>query len=103
KEKDKVYLDRIEEEIAVINKGGFADYFLILWDIVKWAEKEGILVGIGRGSAAGSLISYCLNITKVDPIHYGLLFERFLNEARLWRYEEEEYIIVNEDIDIDFN
>ena len=83
--KDNVeeYLDRLEEEIDVIRTGGFVDYFLILHDIIKWCKNNDILVGLGRGSAAGSLIAYCLDITKVDPIEYGLLFERFLNRGRI--------------------
>lgn len=76
------YLERIDYEIGVINKMGFASYFLITWDIIKFAKENGILVGPGRGSACGSLVAYCLNITEVDSIKYGLLFERFLNEDR---------------------
>jgi len=77
------YIDRLETEFLVIKKGGFIDYFLILADIFKWSKEQGIWMGIGRGSAAGSLISYFLDIVLVDPIKYGLLFERFLNEGRL--------------------
>lgn len=77
------YLDRIQREIDVIQRGGFIDYFLILADIVRWCKEQGILTGLGRGSAAGSLVSYLLDITKVDPLEYDLLFERFLNEGRL--------------------
>lgn len=77
------YRERLEEEIRVIKQGGFIDYFLILWDIMQWCKREGVLRGIGRGSAAGALISYLLDITEADPIKYDLLFERFLNEARL--------------------
>ena len=61
---------------------GFADYFLIVWDFIHFAKRNGVSVGPGRGSAAGSLAAYCLEITDVDPIRYGLLFERFLNPAR---------------------
>src|SRR5437588_1772069 len=61
---------------------GFADYFLIVWDFIRFAKQNGISVGPGRGSSAGSLAAYCLQITDVDPIRYGLLFERFLNPAR---------------------
>ena len=85
--------DRFNYELEVIRKTGFADYFLIVADIVNWAKKEGIVVGPGRGSAAGSLISYCLGITDVDPIKYSLLFERFLNPER----------VSMPDIDIDFD
>lgn len=83
KSKHKEYQERLDEEIRVIKLGGFIDYFLILWDIMQWCKRENILRGIGRGSAAGSLISYLLDITEADPIEYDLLFERFLNEARL--------------------
>jgi DNA polymerase III subunit alpha len=88
----KIYIDRLKYELDVINKMGFANYFLVVWDYVKYAKDNNILVGPGRGSAAGSLVSYCLNITTVDPIKYNLLFERFLNPER----------ITMPDIDIDF-
>lgn len=80
--KDPVYHERLDYEISVINKMGFPGYFLIMWDVVKFAQSNDILVGPGRGSACGSLVAYVLNITDVDPIPYGLLFERFLNEDR---------------------
>lgn len=84
---------RIKTELEIIEKTGFADYFLIVQDYVNWAKKDhGIIVGPGRGSAAGSIISYILGITSIDPIKYGLLFERFLNPER----------IQAPDIDIDF-
>ena len=76
------YTKRADYEISVITSMGFADYFLIVQDYIKYAEEHGILVGPGRGSAAGSLVSYCLGITKVDPIKYDLQFERFLNPGR---------------------
>ena len=79
----EVYLDRIGKESEVIIKGGFISYFLILHDVISWCKEQGIWVGIGRGSAAGCLISYLLDIVKIDPIHYNLLFERFLNESRI--------------------
>ncbi|HVO29021.1 MAG TPA: DNA polymerase III subunit alpha [Candidatus Paceibacterota bacterium] len=85
--------DRLEYEIGVIEKTGFADYFLIVQDLVNWAKTHGIAVGPGRGSAAGSLVSYILNITDIDPLRYNLLFERFLNPER----------ISMPDIDIDFS
>ena len=88
----KEYSDRLLMELNVINNMGFVDYFLIVYDYVKYAKKNNILVGPGRGSAAGSLVSYCLGITNVDPIEYDLLFERFLNPDR----------ITMPDIDIDF-
>lgn len=78
----KVYEERLDYELSVINKLGFADYFLIVWDIVAYCREKGIRIGPGRGSAAGSLVSYLLRITGVDPIHYQLLFERFLNPER---------------------
>lgn len=84
KEKDvQVYKDRIKREMKIIEELGYEDYFLIIWDLIKWAKERDILIGPGRGSAAGSLISYLLNITEVDPIEYGLLFERFLNPERI--------------------
>lgn len=83
---------RLEYELSVIKKTGFATYFLIVQDFVNWAKKNGVLVGPGRGSAAGSLISYLLNITNIDPLIYNLLFERFLNPDR----------ISPPDIDLDF-
>jgi DNA polymerase-3 subunit alpha len=88
----KEYLDRLKMELNVINNMGFVDYFLIVYDYVKFAKTHDILVGPGRGSAAGSLVSYCLGITNIDPIKYDLLFERFLNPER----------ITMPDIDIDF-
>jgi DNA polymerase-3 subunit alpha len=84
--------DRLEYEIGVIEKTGFADYFLIVQDLIHWAKVHGIAVGPGRGSAAGSIVSYVLDITDINPLTYGLLFERFLNPER----------ISMPDIDIDF-
>ena len=80
-------------ELGVIEKMGFAAYFLIVWDFVRFAKDSGIAVGPGRGSAAGSIVSYALRITDVDPLEYDLLFERFLNAER----------ISMPDIDIDFS
>src|SRR5213083_2445039 len=74
--------DRLKFELKTIREMGFADYFLIVWDFIAFAKRNGIQVGPGRGSAAGSLVAYCLEITDVDPIRYGLLFERFLNPGR---------------------
>jgi DNA polymerase-3 subunit alpha len=88
----KEYEERLGFEIDTINKMGFAGYFLIVADFIQYARASDIPVGPGRGSAAGSLVAYCLNITNVDPIKYGLLFERFLNPQR----------ISMPDIDIDF-
>ncbi|SOC36573.1 DNA polymerase III subunit alpha [Ureibacillus acetophenoni] len=86
------YLDRLRYELSIINSMGYADYFLIVSDFMKYAHKERILTGPGRGSSASSLVAYALQITQVDPIKYGLLFERFLNPER----------ISLPDIDIDF-
>lgn len=91
-EKDNDRLKRLKYELSVILKMGFASYFLIVADFVKYAKEHHILVGPGRGSAAGSIVSYLLNITNIDPLEYGLLFERFLNPDR----------ISMPDIDLDF-
>lgn len=80
---DPRYTNRLHHELDIILKMGFADYFLIVWDFIREARKRGILVGPGRGSAAGSLTAYCLGISHVDPIANGLLFERFLNPSRI--------------------
>ncbi len=79
---DDVLRDRLRFELKTIKEMGFTDYFLIVWDIIHFAKGNGISVGPGRGSTAGSLVAYCLEITDVDPIRYGLLFERFLNPGR---------------------
>lgn len=84
--------ERLEYELSVIRQMGYVDYFLIVWDFIKYAKDHGIVVGPGRGSAAGSLVAYSLGITSIDPIKYNLLFERFLNPER----------ISMPDIDIDF-
>jgi DNA polymerase-3 subunit alpha len=75
-------MDRLRFELKTVQEMGFADYFLIVWDFIRFAKTNGVSVGPGRGSAAGSLAAYCLEITDVDPMRYGLLFERFLNPAR---------------------
>jgi DNA polymerase-3 subunit alpha len=85
--------DRLKFELKTIREMGFADYFLIVWDFISFAKRNGIGVGPGRGSAAGSLVAYCLEITDIDPIKYDLLFERFLNPGRKSM----------PDIDIDFS
>ena len=87
------YLERLKYELETINEMGFNDYFLIVSDYVRFAKENGILVGPGRGSAVGSLVAYTLEITEIDPLKYGLLFERFLNKNR----------ITMPDIDIDFD
>jgi len=87
-----VSVDRLEHELSVIEQAGYTSYFLIVWDFVRFAKERGIPVGPGRGSAAGSLVSYCLRITDIDPLKYDLLFERFLNPQR----------VTQPDIDIDF-
>jgi DNA polymerase-3 subunit alpha len=74
--------ERLRFELRTIREMGFADYFLIVWDLIRFAKRNGIGVGPGRGSAAGSLVAYCLEITDIDPIRYDLLFERFLNPGR---------------------
>ena len=74
--------ERLRFELKTIREMGFTDYFLIVWDFIRFARQNGISVGPGRGSAAGSLVAYCLEITDVDPIRYDLLFERFLNPGR---------------------
>ncbi|ORX23199.1 DNA polymerase III subunit alpha [Thermoanaerobacterium sp. PSU-2] len=76
-------MERLNYELSVIEKMGYVDYFLIVWDFIKFARDNGIMTGPGRGSAAGSLVAYCLGITKIDPIKYNLLFERFLNPERV--------------------
>lgn len=77
------YQQRLNYELSVIDKMGYSDYFLIVWDFILYAKKKGILVGPGRGSGAGSLVAYCLGITEIDPLEYDLLFERFLNPERI--------------------
>lgn len=84
--------ERLEYELSIIKSMGYVDYFLIVWDFIKYAKDNDIIVGPGRGSAAGSIVSYCLEITSIDPIKYQLLFERFLNPER----------VSMPDIDIDF-
>ena len=84
--------ERLDYELNVIQTMGYVDYFLIVWDFINYAKQNGIMVGPGRGSAAGSIVSYCLKITNIDPIRYNLLFERFLNPER----------VSMPDIDIDF-
>lgn len=81
-EDEKKIVERLKYEIEIIHKMGFETYFLIVWDFVKYAKDNGILVGPGRGSAAGAIVSYCLGITNLDPLKYDLLFERFLNPER---------------------
>ena len=90
---DSAVRERLDYELSVITSQDFSGYFLIVWDLVNYARKQGISVGPGRGSAAGCLASYCLGITNVDPIKYDLIFERFLNPER----------IEPPDIDIDFD
>ena len=80
---NKIYNDRLEHEINIINSMDYASYFLIVSDYIKWAKKHSIPVGPGRGSGAGSLVAYCLDITDLDPIEYDLIFERFLNPDRI--------------------
>ena len=84
--------DRLEYELSVIVQMGYVDYFLIVWDFIRYAREHGIMVGPGRGSGAGSIVAYCLDITQLDPLRYQLLFERFLNPER----------VTMPDIDVDF-
>ena len=84
--------ERMEYELGVITKMGYVDYFLIVWDFIRYARSQGIVVGPGRGSGAGSIVAYCLHITQLDPLKYSLLFERFLNPER----------VSMPDIDVDF-
>ena len=79
---EPVYKERLEYELKMIQKMGFSTYFLVVWDYIKFARDNDIPVGPGRGSAAGSLVAYCMGITNIDPVHHGLLFERFLNPQR---------------------
>lgn len=95
---DPVYQDRLRMELGVIVKNKLSGYFLIMQDIVRWAQSQNILCGVGRGSAGGCLVSYLIDITKIDPIPYGLLFERFYNEGR-----NTEGQISLPDIDVDFD
>lgn len=89
---EKVVLERLEHELGIIKNAGYISYFLIAWDFIHYAKEKGIPHGPGRGSAAGSLVSYVLGITDIDPLKYGLIFERFLNPER----------VTLPDIDIDF-
>lgn len=82
-EKAKEYVDRLEYELGIIKQMGYVDYFLIVWDFIKFSYDHGIPTGPGRGSAAGSIVAYTLGITKIDPIKYSLIFERFLNPERV--------------------
>ena len=82
-EKAKEYVDRLEYELGVIKQMGYVDYFLIVWDFIKFSYDHGIPTGPGRGSAAGSIVAFTLGITKIDPIKYSLIFERFLNPERV--------------------
>ncbi|MBD2612883.1 DNA polymerase III subunit alpha [Nostoc punctiforme FACHB-252] len=81
-EVDPVYKERLEYELKMIQQMGFSKYFLVVWDYIKFARDNNIPVGPGRGSAAGSLVAYAMRITNIDPVHHGLLFERFLNPER---------------------
>lgn len=91
-EDDGTLRERLDYELGIIQRMGYVDYFLIVWDFINYAKSNDIMVGPGRGSAAGSIVSYCLKITNIDPIKYNLLFERFLNPER----------VSMPDIDIDF-
>ena len=82
-EEPKEYRERMEYEISVISSMGYVNYYLIVWDFIHYAKQAGIPVGPGRGSGAGSIVAYCIHITEVDPMKYGLIFERFLNPERV--------------------
>ena len=88
----QAWKERLEYELSTIETMGYVDYFLIVWDFIRYAKEHDIIVGPGRGSAAGSMVSYCLNITTIDPLRYDLIFERFLNPER----------VSMPDIDVDF-
>lgn len=92
-DKQREYKERIEYELGIIHSMGFDGYFLIVWDFINYAKRNNIMVGPGRGSAAGSMVCYCLHISELDPIKYGLIFERFLNPER----------VSMPDIDVDFS
>lgn len=92
-DKQQEYKERIEYELDIIHSMGFDGYFLIVWDFINYAKRNNIMVGPGRGSAAGSMVCYCLHISELDPIKYGLIFERFLNPER----------VSMPDIDVDFS
>ena len=87
------YMKRAEYELSVINKMGYTDYYLIVWDFINYSKTHDVTVGPGRGSGAGSLVAYAIGITDIDPIRYGLVFERFLNVER----------VSMPDFDVDFN
>lgn len=96
------YLARLKEEIRILKKGDVIDYFLVLYDIIQFANRENILIGIGRGSAGGSLVSYLLGIIQIDPLEFDLLFERFLNDGRMGMLKDfVSYSIHTEDGQID--
>ena len=101
KKEQEMYMRQIETECAVIVPNGLCDYFMILWDIINWCHEHNIRTGPGRGSVCGSLIAYCLHITDVDPLKYGLMFERFLNETRV-SGERAKSADSMPDIDVDF-
>ena len=84
--------ERAEYELGIVKRMGFVDYFLIVWDFINWSETHGVPVGPGRGSGVGSIVAYAIGITKVEPLRYDLIFERFLNPER----------VSNPDFDIDF-
>lgn len=92
-ENEKLYTDRIEYELSVIGDMGYSEYFLIVWDFVHYSKSHGITVGPGRGSSAGSIVAYLIGIVDINPIKYGLLFERFLNPKE----------VSMPDFDIDFS
>jgi DNA polymerase-3 subunit alpha len=100
---DNIYKERLEYELRMIQKMGFSEYFLVVWDYIKFARDNHIPVGPGRGSAAGSLVAYSMGITNIDPVHHGLLFERFLNPERKSMPDiDTDFCIENRDAVIDY-
>lgn len=93
---EEMIVERLQREIQVIEDGEVVDYFLELRDIINWAKNNGVLVGSGRGSACGSLISYLLGLNYINPLEYNLLFERFLTTGRLIRHDKVEQVVINE-------
>ena len=91
------YIARLKKEIAVLKMGDVIDYFLSLHDIISFSKRKGMLTGIGRGSAGGSLVAYLMGIIQVDPMRFDLLFERFLNEGRMGAFEDRPSIVITQE------
>ena len=100
----KEYIERINKEVEILESGDVIDYFLLTRDISNYAKSNGVLLGLARGSAGGCLVSYLLDITEIDPLEYGLIFERFLNKGRMGEWAEcEAYEIETPDGKITLN